>query len=124
MYSLFNNIRPIFVLGPMESEYRLLADSLENKSVSIIDNYEFSKGTIDGYPVIVCHCLIGVVNSTISTYYNCDNSNNNSKENLTNINKANSVKINKNELSFVMKHKELLRPSKMAVYKFGFKIAK
>ena len=62
-----NFSKPIVILGPMESESAMLIQALEEKREEKNGAYVFNKGYIDGYPVVVCRCYIGVVNSAAAT---------------------------------------------------------
>ncbi len=62
MNQLFEK-KPIVILGPMESESAWLIDRLEQRAEKSIGAYIFHEGLIDGYPVVICRCYIGVVNS-------------------------------------------------------------
>lgn len=64
---------PVVVLGAMECEYSTLAAALENPEVTSYGGYEFTRGTLDGYPVIAVRCLIGMVNSAAATTLAVDN---------------------------------------------------
>ena len=55
--------KPIVVLGPMESESTWLVAQLKNRKDKHVGAYTFCEGSIDGYPVVICRCYIGVVNS-------------------------------------------------------------
>lgn len=55
--------KPIVILGPMHSETELLLSALSSPTVRGIGGYTFHEGLIDDYPVVVCRCCIGVVNS-------------------------------------------------------------
>lgn len=57
------NQKPIVILGPMESESAWLIDRLSHQTAHSIGAYIFHEGKIDGYPVVICRCYIGVVNS-------------------------------------------------------------
>ena len=62
MNQLFDK-KPIVILGPMESESSWLIDRLEHRQERSIGAYTFHEGLIDDYPVVICRCYIGVVNS-------------------------------------------------------------
>lgn len=62
MNGSFDN-KPIVILGPMESESAWLIDQLTAHQENAIGAYTFHEGLIDGYPVVICRCYIGVVNS-------------------------------------------------------------
>ena len=55
--------RPILLIGPMASESDWLISQLDDPKTVKIGSYPYTEGTIDGYPVVVCRCYIGVVNS-------------------------------------------------------------
>ena len=55
--------KPILLIGPMESESAWLTQQLNDPQITEIGTYSFTKGMIDDYPVVVCRCYIGVVNS-------------------------------------------------------------
>ncbi|MBQ3285159.1 MAG: 5'-methylthioadenosine/S-adenosylhomocysteine nucleosidase [Ruminococcus sp.] len=59
--------KPIVILGPMESESALLIHHLENKTEHKIGAFTYFKGSVDGYPVVVCRTYIGMVNSAAAT---------------------------------------------------------
>ena len=59
--------KPIVILGPMESESAWLIDQLDQPKENAVGAYTFREGRIDGYPVVVCQCYIGVVNSAAAT---------------------------------------------------------
>jgi len=59
--------KPLVILGPMESESAILIEALEDRHEEHIGSYIFNEGYIEGYPVVVCRCYIGVVNSTAAT---------------------------------------------------------
>ena len=63
MYRKAEKAAPIVILGPMESESEWLIRQLKEPSEHRIGAYHFAEGSIDGYPVAVCRCYIGVVNS-------------------------------------------------------------
>ena len=58
---------PIVVLGPMECENSTLISKLDNAEKITVGAYEFTEGEINGYPVVVVRCLIGMVNSATAT---------------------------------------------------------
>lgn len=55
---------PIAVICPMDCEYSLLAQTLEDSSRQLIGDFEFTSGTLDGYPVLAVKCLVGIINAT------------------------------------------------------------
>lgn len=59
--------KPIVILGPMESESAWLIDRLDHRQENAMGAYTFHEGLIDGYPVVICRCYIGVVNSAAAT---------------------------------------------------------
>ena len=58
------NKKPIVILGPMDSESAWMIDQLDHRQEKSIGAYIFHEGLIDGYPVVICRCYIGVVNSS------------------------------------------------------------
>ena len=66
MNGLFDK-KPIVILGPMDSESAWLIAQLEYHQESTIGAYTFHEGRIDSYPVVICRCYIGVVNSAAAT---------------------------------------------------------
>jgi len=67
MKSAFIQQKPIVILGPMESESAWLIDRLDHHDAHTIGAFTFHEGTISDYPVVVCRCYIGVVNSAAAT---------------------------------------------------------
>lgn len=59
--------KPILLQGAMQVEVKYLLEFLENQTKIEIEGYNFHKGTIDDYPVIISETQIGSINSTIST---------------------------------------------------------
>ncbi len=55
--------KPIVILGPMESESSWLIDQLDDRQEKSVGAYTFHEGLINSYPVVICRCYIGVVNS-------------------------------------------------------------
>ncbi len=62
-----NRQKPIVILGPMESESAWLIQQLSHPKVTRLGAYSYFEGIIDNYPVVVCRCYIGVVNSAAAT---------------------------------------------------------
>lgn len=62
-----NNEKPVVVLGAMECETQALIDMLEKPKETKIGVYNFIEGKIDGHPVVVCRCYVGMVNATAAT---------------------------------------------------------
>lgn len=60
--------RPILVIAAMMVEAEFLFEKLENKVCEKVGKYSFYKGTIENYPVVVCHCHIHTVNAGVATY--------------------------------------------------------
>ena len=60
-------VKPIVILGPMESESTLLINMLEEHREHAVGAYIFHEGHIGGYPTVICRCYIGVVNSAAAT---------------------------------------------------------
>ena len=59
--------KPLVILGPMERESAWLIDQLGDRQEKAFGAYTFYEGLIDGYPVVICRCYIGVVNSAAAT---------------------------------------------------------
>ena len=59
-------LKPIMILGPMESESAYLMEQLNKATEHQIGAYCYVSGTIDGYPVIVGRTYIGMVNAAAS----------------------------------------------------------
>lgn len=58
---------PIVVLGPMDSEYAILAGALKDPVQTVSGNYTFTAGTLDGTPVVAVRCLMGMENAAAAT---------------------------------------------------------
>lgn len=63
----FMEKRPIIVMVAMEYEMNFLLEKLENRKYEKINKYEFYEGTINDYPIVVCHCHVMSFNATIAT---------------------------------------------------------
>lgn len=59
--------KPIIVQGAMKIELESIKNNLIDAEEVNIDGYDFLKGKINGYPVILSETQIGSINSTIST---------------------------------------------------------
>ena len=60
--------RPILVQGAMKVELETISKKLLDKEETKIDGYEFIKGKINNYPVVLSLTKICSINSSISTY--------------------------------------------------------
>ncbi len=60
--------RPILIMTSMKVEAEFLLQKLKNKVCEKVGKYSFYEGTIENYPVVVCHCHIHSVNSAVATY--------------------------------------------------------
>jgi adenosylhomocysteine nucleosidase len=60
--------RPIVVMAAMEVEADFLASKLENVKETEVNKYKFYEGTVNGYPVVVCRCLVMTINAAVATY--------------------------------------------------------
>lgn len=56
-------VSPVVLLAPMECEYRLLADALQNARVEEIGNFLLTAGEVYGIPVIAVRTLVGTINA-------------------------------------------------------------
>ena len=59
--------KPIVILGPMECETDVLIAALDDPRTRHIGVYPFTEGMLDGCPVVVCRCCIGMVNAAAAT---------------------------------------------------------
>ena len=59
--------KPILLQGAMQVEVKYLLENLQNQTKIEIEGYNFYKGTIDDYPVVISETEIGSINSTIAT---------------------------------------------------------
>lgn len=59
--------RPVLVICPMECEYTTLKSALAGSTTDRFNVYEYTKGFVDGYPVIAVKTLVGGVNSAVAT---------------------------------------------------------
>lgn len=59
--------KPIIVQGAMKIELEYIKNTLSEIEELNIDGYEFIKGKLNGYPVILSETQIGSINATIST---------------------------------------------------------
>jgi len=61
-----NNVskRPFVIIGPMECEYKYLANCLTDVTITKQNNFTFYSGNLDGYPAVVINSLVGMVNGT------------------------------------------------------------
>lgn len=57
----------ILIQGAMEIEIQYIVDSLSEKSIRKIAEYEFYEGTIKNTKIVVSKTLVGTVNATIAT---------------------------------------------------------
>lgn len=59
--------RPIVVQGAMQIEVEKLAGRLDNVTLDQVGGWNFWRGTVDGYPVIVSKTLKGIANAAAAT---------------------------------------------------------
>jgi adenosylhomocysteine nucleosidase len=59
--------KPIIIQGAMSVEIEYLIQQLENREELDINGYQFYKGQIENYPVIISKTEIGVINSSVAT---------------------------------------------------------
>lgn len=60
-------MRPILILGPMDCEIDLLEKATDNAETTLVGGFRFTKGSLSGREVVLCRCLIGMVNSAAAT---------------------------------------------------------
>ena len=65
--SNFAQGRPIVVQGAMQIEVEKLVGRLENATLEQIGGWNFWRGTVNGYPVIVSKTLKGIANAAAAT---------------------------------------------------------
>lgn len=58
---------PIIIEGAMDVETQVMMDSLENPEHIKLGGWHYVKGTLNGYPVVVCRTQVGMVNAAAST---------------------------------------------------------
>ncbi|KAK8841274.1 hypothetical protein M9Y10_027475 [Tritrichomonas musculus] len=63
-----NEKKPIVVVAAMEVEFDFLLKQLENPVCNLVGKFKYYEGTINGYPVIICHCHVMTINATLATY--------------------------------------------------------
>ena len=61
------NNKVILIQGAMDIEVNSIIDSLKDKNLKKISDYEFYEGTINNTNIVVSKTLIGTINSTIAT---------------------------------------------------------
>lgn len=59
--------RPIVIMVAMKAEMDYLLEKLENKKIEKVNKYEFYEGTMNNYPVVICHFHIMSFNAAIAT---------------------------------------------------------
>ena len=62
-----NKLKPIIIQGAMYLEIEYLIENMFNFEKIVIGSYEFYKGTINKYPVIIAETKVGTVNAAAST---------------------------------------------------------
>ena len=60
-------MKPVLILGPMDCEIDRIEAEVQNAEISHVGGFRFTSGSIGGVPVVVCRCLIGMVNSAAAT---------------------------------------------------------
>jgi adenosylhomocysteine nucleosidase len=63
----WTGVRPIIIQGAMPSETENLASRLDNVTIDKVGGWNFWRGTVDGYPVIVSRTLKGMANAAAAT---------------------------------------------------------
>lgn len=59
--------RPIVIMAAMEAEANFLLEKLANVKCQTVEKYKFYEGTMNGYPVVVCRCLVMSINASIAS---------------------------------------------------------
>ena len=62
-----NDLQPIIIQGAMDVETEKFAANLDNMEKVTISGWDFYKGTINDYPVIVSRTEIGMTNAAVAT---------------------------------------------------------
>lgn len=60
--------KTIVIMAAIDVEADFLIKKLENMVYETIEEYEFYNGTIEDYPVVICHCFVGTIHATLATY--------------------------------------------------------
>lgn len=59
--------RPIALIVAMHSELSDLLKKIGEYNTTTVNKYKFYEGTINDYPVVICHCDISELNAGIAT---------------------------------------------------------
>lgn len=59
--------RPLLIQGAMDVETEIMMAALENKEDVTLGAWKYTKGTLDGYPVVISRTRIGMTNAAAST---------------------------------------------------------
>ena len=70
-----NKLQPIIIQGAMDVETEKFAAELDNMEEVTISRWNFYKGTINGYPVVVSRTEIGMTNAAVATTLGIENFN-------------------------------------------------
>jgi adenosylhomocysteine nucleosidase len=70
-----NELQPIIIQGAMDVETEKLAAQLDNMEEVTISGWNFYKGTINDYPVVVSVTEIGMTNAAVATTLGIENFN-------------------------------------------------
>lgn len=70
-----NELQPIIIQGAMDVETEKFAAELDNMEEVTISGWDFYKGTINGYPVVVSRTEIGMTNAAVATTLGIENFN-------------------------------------------------
>ena len=68
LWRFFMKKRPIVIISSMKIELKWLIEKLECVCREEINKYTFYKGSIQNYPIIICHSHVMSINATIATY--------------------------------------------------------
>lgn len=70
-----NELQPIIIQGAMDVETEKFSAELDNMEEVTISGWDFYKGTINGYPVVVSRTEIGMTNAAVATTLGIENFN-------------------------------------------------
>lgn len=59
--------KPILIQGAMQIEIEYLINQISNMQKDVIKGYEFYKGEIDGYPVVISKTNVGEIEMSVAT---------------------------------------------------------
>lgn len=74
-YNKENELQPIIIQGAMDVETEKFVSELDNMEEITISGWDFYKGTINDYPVVVSRTEIGMTNAAVATTLGIENFN-------------------------------------------------